>query len=84
MERNVRQWSLLIKDSGIGIPKDDLERIFDRFYRVEKFRSRDEGSAGLGLPIAKWIVEAHEGSIRAESVFGEGSLFIATFPLALD
>ncbi|MBB6671844.1 sensor histidine kinase [Cohnella nanjingensis] len=77
---NPKQWYLSVQDTGIGIPEDGKQRIFDRFYRVEKHRSREEGSAGLGLSIAKWIVEAHRGSIEVESSLGEGSTFIVKFP----
>ncbi|MFB9328722.1 sensor histidine kinase [Paenibacillus aurantiacus] len=80
---HVKQWCLMVKDTGIGIPEEDQGRIFDRFYRVEKHRSRDEGSAGLGLSIAKWIVEAHQGSIEVESVLNEGSTFIVKIPYDL-
>lgn len=79
---NSKQWTLSVRDTGIGIPKDDKLRIFDRFYRVELHRSREEGSAGLGLSIAKWIVEAQRGSIEVTSAVGEGSTFIVKFPNA--
>lgn len=75
-----KHWFLSVQDSGIGIPVEDQLRIFDRFYRVEKHRSREEGSAGLGLSIAKWIVEAHHGFIGVKSAPGEGSTFILKFP----
>ncbi len=81
LESSGKQWRLSVRDSGIGIPAADKQRIFDRFYRVEAHRSREEGSAGLGLSIAKWIVEAHQGSIEVDSVVGEGSTFIVKFPL---
>jgi signal transduction histidine kinase/uncharacterized membrane protein len=71
---------IMVQDTGMGIPSEDQERIFDRFYRIDKNRSRQAGGTGLGLAIAKWIVEAHRGTIRVSSVPGEGSTFIVTIP----
>ena len=69
-----------IQDSGIGIPEIDLPRIFDRFYRVDKARSRMDGGSGLGLAICKYIVDRHHGSIDVESKVGEGTKFRLRFP----
>src|SRR5262249_49594967 len=64
-----------VSDTGVGIPKVDLDHIFDRFYRVDKARSRQAGGTGLGLSIVQWITEAHHGRVWAESELGKGSTF---------
>jgi two-component system phosphate regulon sensor histidine kinase PhoR len=72
---------LMVKDTGIGIPPEDLPRLFERFYRVDKARSRELGGTGLGLSIVKHLVAAQNGSIRVESRVNEGSIFYFTLPL---
>ncbi|MGA9389347.1 MAG: ATP-binding protein, partial [Candidatus Sulfotelmatobacter sp.] len=68
-------------DSGIGIAKEDQARIFERFYRVNKARSRELGGAGIGLAIADWIVQQHRGSIAVHSSIGNGSTFVVELPM---
>jgi heavy metal sensor kinase len=72
----------VVTDSGIGIPDDDLPHVFDRFYRVDRARSRELGGAGLGLAIARWIAEAHGGEIGVVSEVDRGSRFEVRLPLA--
>ena len=71
---------LQVADTGVGIPEDALSHVFERFYRVDKARSRSSGGSGLGLAIVRNMVERNQGTIHAESVLGQGSVFTVSFP----
>jgi heavy metal sensor kinase len=76
------QARLAVRDTGPGIPPAEVARIFERFYRLDRARSRRSGGAGLGLAIARWIAEAHGGHIEVESTVGQGSTFTVVLPLS--
>jgi signal transduction histidine kinase len=75
------QLVLQVSDTGIGIPKDKVERIFDRFYQVDGSMTRQYGGVGLGLALVKEIVEAHGGDVSVTSQVGQGSTFRVTLPV---
>jgi len=81
LERKENNAVVCIRDTGIGIPEEEIPRIFDRFYRVDKSRSRELGGSGLGLSICKWIVELHKGEIKVESQLSIGSKFTVFLPV---
>jgi heavy metal sensor kinase len=81
LEKNAETAIIRVKDTGIGIPKEEQEKIFKRFYRIDKSRSRETGGVGLGLSIAEWIAHAHHGSIEVESELNRGSTFTVYLPL---
>ena len=74
---------LAVRDSGVGIPQESLNRIFERFYRVDKGRSRKQGGTGLGLAIVKHVVNYYHGTVRVESEIGKGSTFTVRLPVAV-
>ena len=71
---------IVVRDHGIGIPTRDLERIFERFYRVDRARSRETGGTGLGLAIVRHVASNHHGEVRVRSREGEGSEFVLSLP----
>jgi signal transduction histidine kinase len=73
---------ITVRDTGVGIAAEEQSKVFERFYRVDKARSRDMGGAGLGLAIAQWIVQQHGGKIEVESSLGKGSIFRVELPLS--
>lgn len=83
-EREDDSIKVTISDTGAGIPEKDIPHIFERFYRVDKERSRKLGGTGLGLAITQWIINAHGGKITVQSIVGSGSDFIVVFPKAPD
>jgi signal transduction histidine kinase len=72
---------ITVKDTGVGIPEEEQNKIFERFYRIDKARSRAQGGVGLGLAIAHWIVTQHGGSIGVESRSGDGATFRVELPM---
>jgi len=81
IEKDKREIQFSIEDDGMGIPREDIPRIFERFYRVDKGRSQELGGTGLGLSIVKHLVQAHGGRVWVESQIGEGSTFYFTLPI---
>ena len=79
-ERYVAEAAVIIENTGPGVPEEDLPKVFDQFYRVEKSRSLDYGGSGLGLPIVKRIVELHKGRVDIESKQGERTRVIVRLP----
>jgi two-component system phosphate regulon sensor histidine kinase PhoR len=84
IQRNGSEAILTVEDTGIGIPHGDLDRIFERFYRVDKARSRSAGGTGLGLAIVKHAVGLHDGTVQVESDLGQGTRFTVRIPLTGD
>ncbi len=80
VERDGEEAKIEVTDNGIGIPRDAQARVFERFYRVDKGRSRGQGGTGLGLAIVKHVVELHDGSVTLASEPGKGSTFTVRLP----
>ena len=83
LEIKLRRVFIVVKDTGVGIPQADLAQIFDRFYRVDKARTRQTGGFGLGLAIAQQIILAHDGKITVVSVINQGTTFEICLPVNL-
>lgn len=81
LEQHDESAVIRVQDSGVGIAQEDQSKIFERFYRVDKARSREQGGTGLGLAIAQWIVAQHRGSITVQSHPGEGTIFMVELPV---
>ena len=82
LDADHKEFILTVQDTGIGIPEEAVSQIFERFYRVDKSRSREIGGTGLGLSIVRSVVLAHRGSIDVESKEGEGTSFVMRIPLS--
>jgi signal transduction histidine kinase len=82
LARDDNRARLVVSDTGIGIPAEDLPHIFERFYRVDRAREHESGGTGLGLSIAQWIVQAHHGNIKVDSDVGRGTRFQIDIPAA--
>jgi signal transduction histidine kinase len=76
------QATVVVRDTGVGIPGRDLPRVFERFYRVDRARSRETGGTGLGLAIVRHVAENHGGVVSVQSEFGSGSTFEVSLPTA--
>ena len=83
MVNDKKETLLSVQDYGVGIPKDSVGRLTERFYRVDKGRSREQGGTGLGLSIVKHIMNRHDGKLLINSSIGEGSKFSCVFPKSL-
>ena len=81
LEQKTDKAVVVVEDTGIGIPAEEQSKVFERFYRVDKARSREMGGAGLGLSIAQWIAQQHRGIIAVESEPGKGTIFRLELPL---
>ena len=81
LDADHKDFYVTVADSGLGIPEDSIERIFERFYRVDKSHSREIGGTGLGLAITRSAVVAHRGAIKVQSTVDEGTTFIVRIPL---
>ena len=84
VSKSVTQVEITVQDFGEGMTEKDKERVFSRFYRVDKSRVREKGGNGLGLSIAQQLIRGYKGDIRVESVFGNGSIFYITLPIMTD
>nr|WP_232469317.1 ATP-binding protein [Bdellovibrio bacteriovorus] len=81
-ERDIKEYIILrVIDDGQGIPEQHLDRLFERFYRIDKGRTRDAGGTGLGLAIVKHIMQSHGGTVAVKSIVDQGSEFICSFPI---
>jgi signal transduction histidine kinase len=81
VEKHEENAVVQVRDTGVGIPPGELEKIFKRFYRVDRSRSKESGGVGLGLSIAEWVAKAHQGRIEVKSEFNRGSTFTVYLPI---